>query len=67
MVRALDSDKTGISYSQQHTGWPLLTADEVRNLPAKGQLLFLAGQRPIFVEKLAYSSDPEFRGMFDPV
>ncbi|HCI2922805.1 type IV secretory system conjugative DNA transfer family protein [Citrobacter freundii] len=44
MARALDSDKTGISDSQQHTGRPLLTPDDVRNLPAKGQLLFLAGQ-----------------------
>jgi type IV secretion system protein VirD4 len=67
MARALDSDKTGISYSQQHTGRPLLTPDEVRNLPAHGQLLFLAGQRPIFAEKLAYFTDPEFREMFDPV
>jgi type IV secretion system protein VirD4 len=67
MARALDSDKTGISYSQQHTGRPLLTPDEVRNLPANGQLLFLAGQRPIFAEKLAYFADPEFRDMFDPV
>ncbi|MNL28036.1 Conjugal transfer protein TraG [compost metagenome] len=67
MARALDSDKTGISYSQQHTGRPLLTPDEVRNLPAHGQLLFLAGQRPIFAEKLAYFADPEFREMFDPV
>ena len=67
MARALDSDKTGITYSQQHTGRPLLTPDEVRNLPAHGQLLFLAGQRPIFAEKLAYFADPEFREMFDPV
>ncbi|MBB5590424.1 hypothetical protein GGD52_005057 [Agrobacterium tumefaciens] len=67
MARALDSDKTGISYSQQHTGRPLLTPDEVRNLPAKGQLLFLAGQRPIFADKLAYFADQEFREMFDPV
>jgi type IV secretion system protein VirD4 len=67
MAGAIDSDKTGISYSQQHTGRLLLTPDEVRNLPAKGQLLFLAGQRPIFAEKLAYFSDPEFTGMFDPV
>lgn len=67
MARALDSDKTGISYSQQHTGRPLLTPDEVRNLPAKGQLLFLAGQRPVFADKLAYFADPEFSEMFDPV
>ena len=66
MARALDSEKTGISYSQQHTARPLLTPDEVRNLPAQGQLLFLAGQRPIVAGKLAYYTDREFRGAFDP-
>lgn len=66
MARALDSDKSGISYSQQHTARPLLTPDEVRNLPAQGQLLFLAGQRPIVAAKLAYYADPEFKGAFDP-
>ncbi|MGV1768402.1 type IV secretory system conjugative DNA transfer family protein [Rhizobium rhizogenes] len=65
MARALDSDKSGISYSQQHTARPLLTPDEVRNLPAQGQLLFLAGQRPIVAAKLAYYADPEFKGAFD--
>nr|WP_152025772.1 hypothetical protein [Agrobacterium tumefaciens] len=39
----------------------------MRNLPAHGQWLFLAGQRPVFAEKLAYFADPEFREMFDPV
>lgn len=66
-ARALDSEKSGISYSQQHTGRPLLTPDEVRNLPAQGQLLFLAGQRPIIAGKLAYYADPEFKGAFDPI
>ena len=66
MARALDSEKSGISYSQQHTARPLLTPDEVRNLPEQGQLLFLAGQRPIVAGKLAYYTDPEFRGAFDP-
>lgn len=66
MARALDSDKSGISYSQQHTARPLITPDEVRNLPAQGQLLFLAGQRPIVAAKLAYYADPEFKGAFDP-
>jgi len=65
MARALDSEKSGISYSQQHTARPLLTPDEVRNLPAQGQLLFLAGQRPIVAGKLAYYADPEFKGAFD--
>ncbi len=66
MARALDSDKSGISYRQHHTARPLLTPDEVRNLPAQGQLLFLAGQRPIVAGKLAYYTDPEFKGAFDP-
>jgi len=65
MARALDLEKSGISYSQQHTARPLLTPDEVRNLPTNGQLLFLVGQRPIIAGKLAYYADPEFRGTFD--
>jgi type IV secretion system protein VirD4 len=66
MACALDSEKSGISYSQQHTARPLLTPDEVRNLPAQGQLLFLAGKRPIVAAKLAYYADPEFNGASDP-
>lgn len=65
MGRALDSDKSGISYGEQHVGRPLLTPDEVRNLPANLELLFLAGQRPIVAGKLAYYADPEFKGVFD--
>jgi type IV secretion system protein VirD4 len=65
MSRALDSDKSGISYGEQHTARPLLTPDEVRNLPQNTELLFLAGQRPIVAGKLAYYADPEFRGLFD--
>ncbi|EHS51715.1 TRAG family protein, partial [Rhizobium sp. PDO1-076] len=66
MARALDSEKSGISYSQHHTARPLLTPDEVRNLPQNLELLFLAGQRPITAAKLAYYADPEFKGVFDP-
>jgi type IV secretion system protein VirD4 len=65
MSRALDSDKSGISYGEQHTARPLLTPDEVRNLPQHVELLFLAGQRPIVAGKLAYYADPEFRGLYD--
>ncbi|MGI2036423.1 type IV secretory system conjugative DNA transfer family protein [Rhizobium panacihumi] len=65
MGRALDSDKSGISYGEQHVGRPLLTPDEVRNLPENLELLFLAGQRPIVAGKLAYYADPEFKGVFD--
>ena len=65
MGQALDSEKSGISYGEQHSGRPLLTPDEVRNLPQNLELLFLAGQRPIVAGKLAYYADPEFRGLFD--
>ncbi|WP_105386489.1 type IV secretory system conjugative DNA transfer family protein [Neorhizobium alkalisoli] len=65
MARALDSEKSGISYSQHHTARPLLTPDEVRSMPQNIELLFLAGQRPIVAGKLAYYADPEFRELFD--
>jgi type IV secretion system protein VirD4 len=65
MGRALDSEQSGTSLGEQHTGRPLLTPDEVRNIPGHVELLFLAGQRPIIASKLAYYADPEFRGLFD--
>ena len=65
MSRALDSDKSGISYGEQHTARPLLTPDEVRNLPQNLELLFLAGQRPVVAGELAYYADAEFRGLYD--
>lgn len=65
MSRALDSEKSGLSFGEQHVGRPLLTLDEVRNLPQHTELLFIAGQRPIVASKLQYYADPEFRGMFD--
>jgi type IV secretion system protein VirD4 len=65
MGRALDSEKSGISWSEHLTGRPLMTPDEVRNLPARAELLVLAGQRPIVARKLAYYVDAEFKGMFD--
>jgi type IV secretion system protein VirD4 len=63
--RNLDSEKTGISYSGQHVGRPLLTPDEVRNLPESRSLLFLAGRRPVLAKKLRYYADAEFARMFD--
>jgi len=66
MSRALDSEKSGISLSQHHVGRPLLTPDEVRNLPQDTELLFLAGQRPIVARKLRYFEDREFARLFDP-
>jgi type IV secretion system protein VirD4 len=63
--RALDSDKSGLSFSAHHTGRPLLTPDEVRNLPPHTELLFIAGQRPILGQKLRYYADNEFKELFD--
>ncbi|MGO7836221.1 type IV secretory system conjugative DNA transfer family protein [Rhizobium johnstonii] len=63
-ARALDSEKSGLSFAEQHVGRPLLTPDEVRNLPASSELLFIAGQRPIAATKLRYYADPEFVGLF---
>ncbi|WP_112313478.1 type IV secretory system conjugative DNA transfer family protein [Pseudogemmobacter bohemicus] len=66
MSRALDSEKSGLSFGEQHVARPLLTPDEVRNLPQNVELLFLAGQRPVIAGKLAYYADPEFQGLYDP-
>jgi type IV secretion system protein VirD4 len=63
--RNRDSEKTGLSYSEQHTGRPLLTPDEVRNLPESRSFLFLAGRRPILAKKIRYYADQEFMGYFD--
>lgn len=51
MARAMDAQQSGISHSQHHTARPLMTPDEVRNLPANVHLLFVAGQRPIIAAK----------------
>ena len=67
MSQALDSEKSGLSFSDQHTGRSLLTPDEVRVLPQNRELLFLAGLRPIIAAKLRYYDDPEFAGTFDPL
>lgn len=31
--QAMDSDRSGLTYAERHSGRPLLTSDEVRNLP----------------------------------
>ena len=54
MSRALDSEKTGISYGEQHVARPLMTLDEVRNMHPTAQMLFIANQRPIIAGKLRY-------------
>jgi type IV secretion system protein VirD4 len=63
--RNLDSDRSGLTHAEQHTGRPLLTPDEVRTLPQSRQIIFCAGQRPLLARKLRYFADAEFRGAFD--
>ncbi|NEH61745.1 type IV secretory system conjugative DNA transfer family protein [Rhizobium ruizarguesonis] len=63
-ARALDSEKTGLSFAEQHVGRPLLTPDEVRNMHDQTELLFIAGKRPIVATKLRYYADAEFAGLF---
>jgi type IV secretion system protein VirD4 len=65
MARNLDSEQSGISYSQHNTGRPLMTADEVRTMPEHVELLFIAQQKPVAAVKLRYYADPEFKGTFD--
>ncbi len=67
VARALDSEQSGLSFSQHHTGRPLLTPDEVRNMAEQNQLLFLAARRPIVASKLRYYEDQEFRGRYDAI
>lgn len=65
LSRNLDSDDSGLSHAQHHTGRPLLTPDEVRTLPEHLQLLFVSQHRPMAAQKLRYYHDREFRGLFD--
>jgi type IV secretion system protein VirD4 len=61
--QAMDSDRSGITYAEHHSGRPLLTPDEVRNLPQSRELLFVAGMRPVMADKLRYYADGEFKGL----
>ena len=63
--QAMDSDRSGLSYAEHHSARPLLTPDEVRNLPQNCELLFVAGMRPVLADKLRYYADREFAGRFD--
>jgi len=47
----MDSDRSGLTYAEHHSGRPLLTPDEVRDLSQNRQLLFLAGLRPVVADK----------------
>jgi len=62
--QAMDSDRSGLSYAEHHAGRPLLTPDEVRNLPQDQELLFVGGMRPVRAAKLRYYADTEFKGLF---
>jgi type IV secretion system protein VirD4 len=61
--QAMDSDRSGLSYAEHHAGRPLLTPDEVRNLPQDQELLFVGGMRPVRAGKLRYYADSEFAGL----
>jgi type IV secretion system protein VirD4 len=50
------------STSYQHVGRPLLTHDEVMELPAHLEILRLSGLKPILAEKIDYRFDPDFQG-----
>jgi type IV secretion system protein VirD4 len=63
LSRALDAKDTGLTFATHQTGRALLTPDEVRNLPAETELLFLAGSRPVIARKLRYYADRAFKGM----
>ncbi len=65
MSRALDAEATGISLNQHLVGRALMTPDEIRNLPAPVELLFVAGQRPMIARKIYYFEEREFKGRFD--
>jgi lipoprotein releasing system LolC/E family transmembrane protein len=62
MSRALDSEKSGISYGEQHVARPLMTPDEVRNMPQTAQMLFIAGHRPIIAGNIRAGSLAGFEG-----
>ncbi|MDE2110193.1 MAG: type IV secretory system conjugative DNA transfer family protein [Alphaproteobacteria bacterium] len=61
--QAMDSERSGLTYAEQHAGRLLLTPDEVRNLPQTRELLFVAGLRPVLANKLRYYADREFVGL----
>ena len=47
------------------SGRPLLTPDEVMQLPRDQQILFIENQPPILCRKLRYYADPEFKHLAD--
>jgi type IV secretion system protein VirD4 len=53
------------SQSQAFTARSLLTADEVRRLPADRAIAFVRGEPAYLLQRLNYLSDPEYAGRFD--
>ncbi len=62
--QAMDSDRSGLTFAEHHSGRSLLTPDEVRNLPQHQELLFVTGQRPVLAGKLRYYADRSSPGFF---
>ena len=56
----------GAGRTQSELGRRLLLPDEVRRLPREAELLFVKGDPPLFVERLNYLHDREFKGRADP-
>ncbi len=54
------------SVSVQESGADLIKANEVREMPAHKQLVFIQGQRPIECEKVFYFKESFFNGKYDP-
>jgi type IV secretion system protein VirD4 len=61
--QSMDSSMSGLTHAEHQSGRPLLTPDEVRNLPQNRELLFVAGLRPVLADKLRYYADWEFVGL----
>lgn len=47
----------GVSTSEQIVSRPLLTADETMRLPSSDELVFVAGNAPIYAQKIIYYAD----------
>lgn len=58
--------EAGHAGNQARTARPLLTPDEVLNLPDDALLLLTQEGRPLLARKLRYYADAEFAGLFDP-
>lgn len=56
----------GVSESVQETAADLIQVNEIRELPADDQFIFIHGQKPIRCKKIRYFEHPFFVGKFDP-